>query len=55
MYECFHCLADSVVWDADFDLEEWEGEGEGIVHTCHCTECGAEITYVLRCDEKEDE
>jgi hypothetical protein len=54
MYQCFHCLQYSVGWNADFDLEEWEGEGEGLVHVCHCANCGAEITYVIRFDEEDE-
>lgn len=42
MYECFHCCTKSVIWDADFDFGY---DGEGIVHVCHCTNCGAEIEY----------
>jgi hypothetical protein len=46
----------SVIWDNDYSLEEVYGVGDGIIHACHCTECGAEITYVLRFDdEKESE
>jgi len=31
-------------------------EGEGIVHICHCTNCGAEIEYRIAIpDEDEDE
>ena len=50
MYECFHCLHNSVIWDADFDFEDFCMEGEGIVHSCHCTHCGADITYFIRTD-----
>ena len=45
MYQCFHCLSYSVCWDADFDFEDFGYEGEGIVHMCHCENCGAEIEY----------
>lgn len=45
MYECFHCLTKSVIWDADFDFEDFGYDGAGIVHCCHCTNCGAEIEY----------
>lgn len=45
MYECFHCGQRTVIWDGDFDFEDYEIEGEGIVHTCHCMNCGAQITY----------
>lgn len=54
MYQCFHCLSDSVVWSADFSFEDYgyemendEGQvtTEGVVHVCRCTNCGAEIEY----------
>ena len=48
MYECFHCLKKAVIWDCDYNLEDIGEEGEGIVHECHCTNCGAEIRYILR-------
>ena len=43
MYECFHCGKKAVIWDCDFDFSDFGYDGEGIVHCCHCTECGAEI------------
>lgn len=45
MYECFHCLSRSVVWDCDYDFSDFGYEGEGIVQICHCENCGAEIEY----------
>lgn len=53
MYECFHCLTKGVIWDSDFNLEDYGIEGDGIVHACHCVNCGADITYILRFDEDE--
>ena len=50
MYECFHCLAKAVIWDADFSFEDYGEEGEGIIHECHCTSCGARITYWVPMD-----
>lgn len=50
MYQCFHCLQDKVVWDADFDYEDFGLEGEGVVHVCHCTNCGAEIHVMSSAD-----
>lgn len=29
MYECFHCLSRSVIWDADFDTEDYGYEPGG--------------------------
>lgn len=45
MYECFHCGLKAVIWDSDADAEECGYERAGIIHFCHCTNCGAEITY----------
>lgn len=45
MYECFHCGMKSVIWDGDFSFEDCGYEGDGIVHVCHCDNCGAEIEY----------
>lgn len=45
MFECFHCLSRSVVWQADFSFEDFGYEGEGIVQICTCANCGAEIEY----------
>lgn len=54
MYECFHCLKKAVIWDSDCDFSDFGYEGEGIVHVCHCSNCGAEIEYRVRIDEGED-
>lgn len=45
MYECFHCGQRTVVWQSDFDFSDYGYEGEGIVHVCHCSNCGADIEY----------
>lgn len=47
MYECFHCGNISVIWDSDFDFEDLGYEGSGLIHICHCTQCGAEIEYKI--------
>lgn len=47
MYECFHCGAKAVIWDADFMFEDEGIEGNGIIHHCHCMACGAEIEYFI--------
>lgn len=47
MYECFHCLQKAVVWDADFDSEDYGKDEPGIIHECHCSNCGAKITYFV--------
>lgn len=55
MYECFHCGARAVVWDADFDTEDYGYEPGGIVHNCHCACCGADITYIIWPDTDEED
>lgn len=55
MYECFNCCTRSVIWDADFSFEDYGLEGEGIIHECHCTHCGARITYQVPLDEDGEE
>lgn len=54
MYECFHCGSRSVVWDNDFSFEDFGYDGEGIVHVCHCCNCGAEIEYYVSLDNNDD-
>ena len=54
MYECFHCGQQAVIWDADFDFADYGLEGEGIIHHCHCTNCGAEIDYKISCNDSEE-
>ena len=55
MYECFHCGARAVIWDADFDFADYGYDGDGIVQECHCENCGARITYIIPISEGEDE
>lgn len=51
MYECFHCGKKTVIWQADFDPSEYGYEWKGIVHTCRCANCGAEIQYFVKFEE----
>lgn len=56
MYECFHCLTKSASHITDFDFADFGYEGEGIIHVCHCSNCGARITYEISIgDDEEDE
>lgn len=55
MYECFHCLSKSVVWDNDFTFDDFGYEGDGIVHICHCANCGAEIEYRISFNLEDDD
>jgi hypothetical protein len=54
MYECFHCGCRSVIWNADFDSEDYGYEEPGIIHECHCLNSGAQITYFVPIDFEED-
>ena len=54
MYQCFHCLNNSVIWSGDFTFEDMGYEG-GVVHICYCTHCGAEIEYRVPIDVEESE
>ncbi len=54
MYECFHCGTKSVGWIGDFSFSDYGLEGEGIIHECRCSNCGAEITYKIPLGGDED-
>lgn len=55
LYECFNCLHNSVIWEADFDFDDYGLDGAGVVHECRCLNCGARITYECPCDNLDDE
>lgn len=55
MYQCFHCLQNAVVWDADFDSFDYGYFDPGIIHACHCTNFGAEITYFIPINEESED
>ena len=55
MYECFHCGNKTVIWDCDYDYEDYGFDGDGIVHVCHCSACGADIEYYIDCEEEIEE
>ena len=52
-YTCWHC-GGILCWDNDFDYSDFYGEGDGVVHILHCTNCGAKVEYSLRIDEEEE-
>ena len=54
MYECFHCLNRTVIWQSDFSFEDYGMEGEGIVHVLSCGTCGATIEYFIPFEESEE-
>ena len=55
MFECFHCLKKTVVWDSDFDFSDFGYEGEGTVHCLHCSNCGADILYSIPINNEESD
>lgn len=54
-YQCFHCLSNTVVWNSDFDFEDFGYKGQGIVHICTCSNCGAEIEYRVPIKDDDDD
>ena len=54
-YQCFHCGEHAVYWDNDFMFEDMGYEGNGVVHICHCVNCGADIEYRIAIEEESDE
>lgn len=54
MYECFHCGAKAVVWNKDFDFSDFGYDGDGVVHSCTCTNCGADIEYRVPINTEDD-
>lgn len=55
MWQCIHCGEMAVGWDADFSFEDCGYMGDGIVHMCHCRNCGAEIECRIRLDDDEED
>lgn len=54
MFECFHCLHRSVIWDCDYDAEDFGYPDPGIVQELHCCNCGAQIEYYVPIPSIED-
>ena len=54
-FECFHCGKRAVVWQSDFDFDDFGYEGEGIVHICHCSNCGSDIEYRVPLGNSEED
>ena len=54
MYECFHCGERAVIWDCDYDFEDFGYEGYGIVQMLHCSNCGAIIEYKIPINKEEE-
>ena len=56
MFECFRCGCKSVVWNCDYDTEDFGIEEAGIISFLHCSneECNTTIE-VTTLFEKDDE
>jgi len=54
MYQCFNCTENTVILDSDFSFEDLGYIGEGIVHICHCTNCGAFIEYRVSTEDDDE-
>ena len=55
MFQCFHCLQNTVCWECDYDYEDFGYEGEGIVHILRCSNCDSEIEYRVPANRSEKE
>jgi len=42
---CWLC-GGRLVWDADFDAQDYGHEKKGTVTNLHCSNCGAQVSYV---------
>lgn len=54
MYECFHCGARAVIGDSDYDSGDYGYKEGGVIHECHCENCGALITYAILPEDSEE-
>lgn len=53
-FQCFHCGEYTVVWGNDFTFEDYGYEGDGIVHSLSCGNCGADIEYRVPLDDEDE-
>ena len=51
--KCWFCNS-NLIWNNDFNFEDYGVEGEGIVAVLTCSECGAFFEGYLRTDGEED-
>ena len=50
---CWLC-GGKLIWGADFDAQDYGCEGDGIVATLSCSDCNANVTYVLLNEDEEE-
>ena len=48
---CWHCKAE-LIWNSDFNFEDYGLEGEGIVTHLSCPECPVNVDVFLPTDEE---
>lgn len=51
MWKCGICGA-TLIWGADFDYEDYGLDGEGIVSTYTCPDCGATVEVYVSDEDK---
>lgn len=55
MFECMHCGVRALIWNGDFSFEDYGLEGEGIIHECTCSNCGAQATFKIAIPDEDEE
>lgn len=50
---CFNCGSHKVIWGNDWSFDDLDYEGEGIVSTYTCMDCGAEYEVRVAFEEGE--
>ena len=51
MAKCYFC-DDELIWGNDYSFENYGYEGEGIVSTLTCSNCGADAEFSSKINEK---
>ena len=52
--DCWFC-GHKLIWGCDYSLEDFGGEGDGIVAVLHCSNCNADVYCVLNFDDEEND
>lgn len=52
-WRCYLC-GGRAIWGNDFTFEDYGAEGEGIVHTYTCSECGASYEVYEPIEERKE-
>lgn len=51
---CWHCKSE-MIWGSDFDYDDFELEGEGIVSTFSCSKCPATAEFFMPMETKNED